>query len=172
MKIFLHLVTICLLGIPIPAFAASDPVATDTLRKSVPNRIFAETTRLAGSDPQIRENNLVLIQLWASWCTRCATMFGDLEQFATDHQELPVIALSIDEDENAARAYLTRHAAAVGKASAISYRHDRAGQIAREYQINAVPTVLLVGSDGSVLTRTAGHLKKSDLLKIARHLTP
>lgn len=173
MKLLMKLLTspplVCIvLGVLSSTLVSVSSTASSNLAV-MPSIISDETTALAGPKQNVPANGVVLIQFWASWCSRCSSMFEDLARFAEDHPKLPVIALSIDEDEAAAEAYLAKRKP-LERMNHLSFRHDRSGRLKTMFSINAVPTVLLLSSDGKTLSKVSGHLKKSDLLKISRAL--
>jgi cytochrome c biogenesis protein CcmG/thiol:disulfide interchange protein DsbE len=53
---------------------------------------------------------VVLLNLWASWCPPCIVETPSLLQFHHDHPEITILAVSIDEDEDAYRRFIAeRH---------------------------------------------------------------
>lgn len=51
---------------------------------------------------------VVLLNFWASWCAPCIEELPSLQQFHRDHPEYPILAVSIDEDEDAYRRFLVQ----------------------------------------------------------------
>jgi thiol-disulfide isomerase/thioredoxin len=43
----------------------------------------------------------VLVVFWASWCTHCRQMMPDLNEFALKNPDIKVLAISLDEDQDA-----------------------------------------------------------------------
>ncbi|HEX4319963.1 MAG TPA: TlpA disulfide reductase family protein [Acidobacteriaceae bacterium] len=53
---------------------------------------------------------VVLLNFWGSWCAPCIAELPSLEQFHHEHPEYPILAVSIDEDEDAYRRFVAnRH---------------------------------------------------------------
>ena len=90
----------------------------------------------------------VLVFLWASWCTVCKATLPGLEPVYQEYapQGFEILAVNMTTQDTAA--------------SAISYFEDQGysfpmlldadGEVARQYQIHALPTSVLIGPDGIV----------------------
>ena len=52
--------------------------------------------------------HVVLLNFWASWCAPCIEELPSLLQFHREHPEYPILAVSIDEDEDAYRRFLVQ----------------------------------------------------------------
>ena len=50
----------------------------------------------------------VLLNFWASWCAPCIVELPSLQQFHREHPEYPILAVSIDEDEDAYRRFIAQ----------------------------------------------------------------
>jgi len=51
---------------------------------------------------------VVLLNFWASWCAPCIEELPSLLEFHREHPEYPILAVSIDEDEQAYRRFLVQ----------------------------------------------------------------
>lgn len=107
-----------------------------------------ETCQLVNVLPE--NGRYVLIDFWASWCGICIYSMPDVAQLATDfHDNLEVIAVSIDEKENAWQTAMEKHPEPWPQ-----YRTTKDGynRMFTEYQIgNGVPYYLLVSPEGHVV---------------------
>ena len=114
------------------------------------------------------KGHLSLVQFWASWChSRAATVFDALDIKKRD-DGLHYISVSIDEDKSAALSYLRKHplAASISGSSYI----DLHKAMRQTFNIQTVPTLLLIDSDGKVILRHEGHLNSKDKRKFIRTL--
>ncbi len=81
-------------------------------------------------DDEVKEG-LVLVDFYAEWCGPCKMLGPVLEEFAKEHEDIKVVKVDIDQHEN----------------------------LAREYGIMSVPTMLLF-QDGKVVKQNVGYVPK------------
>ncbi len=111
---------------------------------------------LAGTDGTVRladyRGKTVYLDFWASWCGPCKQSFPWMntlqERYAL--QGLQVIAVNLDARPDDARSFL----ASVPARFTIAY--DAAGVSAQQYHIKGMPSSILIGPDGKVLSVHAG----------------
>jgi len=51
---------------------------------------------------------IVLLNFWASWCEPCILELPSLKEFHREHPEYPILAVSIDESQEAYKQFLVR----------------------------------------------------------------
>lgn len=83
------------------------------------------------------QGSLVLVDFFATWCGPCKMLSPVIEEIASEHPELKVLKLDIDEGEN--------------------------GQLAAKNGVSAVPTLLLY-RDGKLVGTKVGYQPKPSLL--------
>ena len=114
------------------------------------------------------KGQLSLVQFWASWCHSCAATVFDVFDITKENDELHYITVSIDEDKGAARSYLKKHPLAA-KISGSSYI-DSNKLMSQTFDIQTVPTLLLIDANGKVVLRHEGHLNSTDKVNFVRTL--
>ena len=98
-----------------------------------------------------------MLNFWASWCAPCRKEVPALEltwQLYRD-KHLVVIGISIDDDMSDAEDFLGSFP--------VSYPmlHDPEGkEAARKWQVNSVPTLILIDSAGRIRERHQGYSPK------------
>lgn len=112
------------------------------------------------------KGQLVVVQFWASWCTSCGGLTKDLGQIFDKAKTKPrLLSVSLDETPDAAAKGLER--IRVPGAASQSYHFDRDRKLADALGRIAVPTIVVVGKNGEVLSKISGHFgdaQKNELL--------
>jgi thiol-disulfide isomerase/thioredoxin len=116
-------------------------------------------TLLSGEpfDPSTLAGKVVLVDFWATWCGPCVAEIANLrKEYDRWHaQGFEVVGVSLDED----RAALERFVTAKQIPWPILYEepggHGWRHPLASYYGITGIPTVVLIGADGNVITLDA-----------------
>jgi thiol-disulfide isomerase/thioredoxin len=115
----------------------------------LPNVAGGEVVRLADL-----RGGFVLLDFWATWCGPCMAMTPELKAL---HQrlgdEVTFVGISFDDKAAAPAAYAARHK--------LPWRQVHAGRmndsdVAAAYGVGAIPSLWLIGPDGSII---APHLR-------------
>jgi thiol-disulfide isomerase/thioredoxin len=108
----------------------------------------------AGPPPGLApvEGRVVWVDFWASWCVPCRRSFPWLNSMHRKYgpDGLQIIAVNLDKD----RALADRFLAEVPAEFAL--RFDPAGELAKHYGVQAMPSSYLIDADGNVLATHAG----------------
>jgi thiol-disulfide isomerase/thioredoxin len=125
--------------------AAGEPVPTFAVRT------LAGDSASVGPDEQ-----LTLLNLWATWCGPCQEEFPELEKIHRDYEAkgLRVLAVSVDIGNDAnVRDFVSDHGAT------FTIGRDSQGRMQRLYQTVGLPETFLIAPDGTLLWRHFGALK-------------
>lgn len=113
-------------------------------------------------DPRDFKGHVVVLNVWASWCSPCRAEAPDLNQVARDTYDRGVRFLGIDTRDNAdaARAFVRQHS--VEYPSLID---DGAILLGLDglIPLAAIPSTVVVGSDGAIAATVVGQVDRSTL---------
>ena len=101
-----------------------------------------------------RKGKVVLLDIWASWCVPCKDELPALDEMARRlrSEGVEIIAVSIDEDRNAAEQFLKSR-----KRWALTLAHDPAGAVPDRLQPPKMPTSYLIDRQGVLRRVNAGY---------------
>jgi cytochrome c biogenesis protein CcmG, thiol:disulfide interchange protein DsbE len=102
---------------------------------------------------------VVLLDFWASWCVPCRRSFPWMNQMQQKYGEQGLVIIGVNMDANAedAEAFLQEYPA---QFTIIS---DPDGELARRFEVEAMPSSYVIGRDGAVVATHMGfQVKKSD----------
>ena len=99
---------------------------------------------------------VVLVDFWASWCEPCLRSFPWMNDLQRRHGEagLVVVAVNLDHERGLADAFLRKTPAN------FQLEFDVAGDLARRFGVQAMPTSFLVDRNGRVRIRHSGFRDK------------
>jgi len=105
------------------------------------------------------EGKVVIVDFWASWCVPCRRSFPWLNSMHEKYAEngLVIIGVNLDQVRADADSFLTEFPA--------SFRiyFDESKELAREFDVVAMPSSYLLGRDGELRERHYGFkVKKQD----------
>lgn len=99
------------------------------------------------------KGNVVLVNLWATWCQPCRVEIPSIERLYQTYgpRGLKVVAISVDDpgSEKAVRAF------AHDMGMTFDVLHDPTGQITQLYQATGYPETVIVGRDGIIRKKIA-----------------
>lgn len=119
-----------MLNIPAPDFTVSDG---------------ANTIRLSNY-----RGKVVLLNLWATWCAPCVQEMPALVQFHHDYPNVAVLAVSVDEDPDAYKQFITeRHVD-------LTTVRDPGESVAKLYGSDGWPETYIIDRKGVIRRKVVG----------------
>lgn len=96
------------------------------------------------------KGQVVIVNFWATWCPPCLEELPSLEQFHHAHPEYPILAISIDEDEDVYKQFL--------KARHVDFLTVREASqaTAQRYKVTGWPETFVIGKSGHIRRRFIG----------------
>ena len=121
---------------------------------------------LAGDTVHIEDHSgeVVLLNIWATWCPPCREEMPSMERLFQHFQQkgaaFEILAVSIDAQKGESDALGNEGGdlAAFAQAHNLTFTilHDPSGRIQQTYQTTGVPESFLIGRDGVIYRRLAG----------------
>lgn len=143
-------------------YEASDPEGKPFLGKAAEDFTVKD---LAGKSVKLSDmkGKVVLIDLWATWCGPCVQSMPNNQKLYDKHPEdLAIMAIS-GEDQGTVQAFV--------KESKFTFPiyTDAAQDVAMHYNVQAIPTVIVLDRDQNVVAYLVGadHSKVEEALKTA-----
>lgn len=147
---------------------STESVASTQIPKSSANN-FALVRLSDKSSYQLQPNvSGRLVQLWASWCHSCGSILWDISELLENNKKVEFLAVSIDKDPEKALNYISRHALYNKLES--NFYHDAEAKFSSYFNIETVPTILILDPSNSIIFRHQGHLNSFDLNKMNQQL--
>jgi thiol-disulfide isomerase/thioredoxin len=110
--------------------------------------------------PEFR-GKVILLDFWASWCGPCRNALPNLKRLQAVYgdADFVVISISADDDESAWHAFVSSHNMTWPQ------RLDSDGSIQSQFEVNALPTYVLISRDGRVLQKFVGEAPAESIVE-------
>ncbi|MCU1229246.1 MAG: alkyl hydroperoxide reductase/Thiol specific antioxidant/Mal allergen [Acidobacteria bacterium] len=105
------------------------------------------------------KGNVVLLNLWATWCGPCREEIPELEQMHKQHSGdgFKVVGISLDEGElDAVKEFVRTH----GMTYPIAL--DPEGKLTGVFQTGVIPTTVLIDRNGTIAWKKYGMIERND----------
>ncbi len=92
-----------------------------------------------------QRGNIVLVNFWASWCGPCRDELPEMEALYQEYQDMgfEILAVNVDDDESKADVLLSDIEVS------FPVLFDSAGDVSKLYDVNAMPTTVMIDRDGN-----------------------
>ncbi len=139
------------------------PVDTASAARVAPRENFRapEFSLPALDGRQVSLNDLrgqiVLINFWATWCPPCRAEMPEIQALYESHrgQNFTVLAINQAEDDRSASQFAQQ------LRLTFPILLDRDGAIARQYQLQALPTSFFIDRDGVIRAASLGQMNRA-----------
>lgn len=123
-----------------PAWAVDVGAPPPDIELTGANGLPAKLSELKGK--------VIYVDFWASWCSPCKQSFPWMNEMHKKHgaQGLQIVAMNVDAKREDANAFLKEAPAQFAVA------FDPKGDAAKRFGIKGMPTAVLIGKDGNVLS--------------------
>jgi len=128
------------------------------------NEVVLTGTKVDGEafDVKAFRGKVVLIDFWATWCGPCVAEHPNLQKNYAKYAAhgFEIVGISLDRDRDALDSYLEEH-----EVSWVNLHEDGGtSQAAEYYAVMSIPTMILVGRDGKVISTKARGKSLNQLL--------
>ena len=101
---------------------------------------------------------VVLVDIWATWCGPCKMAMPHNEDLYKElkNKGFEVMAIS-DEDESKIQSFVSQNG------YTMPFYRDPEGKVGRQFQVNAIPTTLIVDRNGKLSSYLVGYREESEI---------
>ena len=123
-----------------------------------------QASAYTGPLPEYR-GKVVLLDFWATWCGPCRSALPGIKKLQSLYggDQFVIVSISQDDDEDEWRSFVANHGMNWPQ------RFDADSSFKQRFGVNALPTYVLLGRDGSVLQRYEG---ESEAYSIVERVGP
>lgn len=108
----------------------------------------------------LRGDSVTVVSLWSIWCEPCRRELPQLQQYASDHPAVTVVALNLGDTPEAVTAY----AAELGLTLPIAI--DDEARISSAIGVSSVPATVVIDADGDVVAKHLGEIDATNLAEL------
>ena len=108
----------------------------------------------------LRGESMTVVSLWSIWCEPCRRELPQLQQYASDHPAVTVVALNLGDTPEAVTAY----AAELGLTLPIAI--DDEARISSAIGVSSVPATVVINAEGDVVAKHLGEIDAKNLAEL------
>lgn len=125
-------------------------------------------TALDGSKVTLSElkGKKVFLNFWATWCPPCRAEMPDIQKLykESENSGLVILAVNIGEDEATVKSFMDKNG------FSFKVLLDQQGDVAKTYQVSAIPASYFINTDGSVSNKHIGSMNLSQMKEYVKAL--
>ena len=121
---------------------------------------------LGGGSYAQKKGEVILMNVWASWCSPCRAEAPALQELSAAHPQVMFVGVLTRDNIVAARAFVDRFKLTYPTITDDALLADFTGQLS----VNAIPTTLLIDKQGRVAARISGEITYSTLDELLKDL--
>ena len=147
------------LGITLAVFGAWR-VMTPGLASTGPAPALELRTTDGGSiDLATLDNEVVIVNFWATWCGPCRGEIPEFAAFYEQNPDIPILGVSVDRNMD------THKLGLMSKRLGINYPvlHDYSGAVANAWGVTAFPTTFVLDAQHQIIASHSGPLNRRHL---------
>lgn len=108
----------------------------------------------------LRGPDITVVSLWSIWCEPCRRELPQLQEYASEHPDVAVVALNLGDTAEA----VTRYATELGLTLPIAI--DDEARVSSALGVSSVPATLVIDRDGKLTAKHLGEIGVDDLEKL------
>ncbi|KMN36234.1 thiol-disulfide oxidoreductase ResA [Lysinibacillus sp. LK3] len=110
----------------------------------------------------------VFLNFWGTWCKPCEREFPIIDRYYNDYKEkgIQVLAINIAESDFVVQNYIDR------KGLTFPVLIDKNKSVMEAYNINPLPTTILINSEGKIEKIITGEMKEQDIKNYMELILP
>lgn len=141
---------LCLILSSTMALASSENIAPDFTLKS------KESGNIRLSE---QRGSIVMVNFWASWCGPCREELPEMESIYQEYRDLGFEILAVNVDDHPDKANVLLDDIEVS----FPVLYDTSGEVSQLYDVNAMPTTVIIDRDGNQRLLHMGYRKGDEV---------
>ena len=135
------------------------PLSSDTGTKLGKPIASFTLDNLAGEKVTVGQpGKITVINFWATWCPPCQEEMPELDQFAKrNQQKINFYAVNLQESSGKVSDFMNKNK------YTMPVLLDKEGVVAKQFQVTAIPTTIIVDKNGLIKHRKSGAMTRNEL---------